>query len=133
MPHDPIAREDALAWLAKADLNLRATRGDLALAPPLLGDAAFHCQQSAEKALKAVLALHDEPFRKTHDLGELCRAVRAAEPALAQVASAVVPLTDYAWEFRYPGDVVDPLAEEVTESLELAAALAEAVRRVLVG
>jgi HEPN domain-containing protein len=131
MPRDPIALEDACAWLAKADLDLRAAHGDLALAPPLLGDAAFHCQQAAEKALKAVLALHDRPFRKTHDLGELGRAVREVEPGLAAEESAVVPLSDYAWEFRYPGDVIDPPAEEVDVALGLAAALVEAVREAI--
>jgi len=133
MPHDLTALEDAYAWLLKAELDLRAARGDLALIPPLLGDAAFHCQQAAEKALKAVLALHDKPFRKTHDLGELERAVRETEPSLAQVASAVVILTDYAWEFRYPGDVVDPPPEEVDEALGLASELVDAVRNVLAG
>lgn len=133
MPRDPIALEDARAWLAKAELDLRAARGDLTLAPPLLGDAAFHCQQAAEKALKAVLALHDQPFRKTHDLGELERAVRDAEPSLAKPASAAVPLSDYAWEFRYPGDVVDPPAAEVDEALDIASALVGAVRVVLAG
>ncbi len=131
MPHDPIALEDARAWLAKADLDLRAARGDLALEPPLLGDAAFHCQQAAEKALKAVLSLHDVPFRKTHDLGELHRAVRDVEPVLTAAGSAVVPLSDYAWEFRYPGDVVDPPAEEVDDALALATSLVQAVRSVL--
>jgi HEPN domain-containing protein len=133
MPHDPIAVEDAYAWLAKAKLDLRAARGDLGLVPPLLGDAAFHCQQAAEKALKAVLALHDRPFRKTHDLGELQRAVREAEPSLEQVASAAAVLSDYAWEFRYPGDVLNPPAEEVDEALGLASDLVDAVRGVLAG
>ena len=131
MPPDPIAVEDALAWLAKADLDLRAARGNLGLVEPLLGVAAFHCQQAAEKALKAVLALHDQPFRKTHDLGELERAVRKAEPSLATVASAVTVFSDYAWEFRYPGDAIDPPAEEVDEALDLASALVDAVRGVL--
>jgi HEPN domain-containing protein len=132
MPRDPIALDDARAWLAKAELDLCAARGDLDLAPPLLGDAAFHCQRASEKALKAVLALHDQPFRKTHDLGELERAVRDAEPSLAAAASSVVPISDYAWEFRYPGDVLDPPAAEVDEALGLATALVEAVRAVLV-
>ena len=133
MPHDPIALEDAYAWLLKAELDLRAARGDLGLVPPLLGDAAFHCQQAAEKALKAVLALHDRPSRKTHDLGELQRAVRETEPSLALVASAAVPLSDYAWEFRYPGDVLDPPAEEVSEALGIASDLVGAVRGLLAG
>jgi HEPN domain-containing protein len=131
MQPDPIALEDARAWLAKAELDLRAAVADLGLVPPLLGDAAFHCQQACEKSLKGVLALHDRPFRKTHDLGELGRAVIGTCPDLARTAASVSPLSDYAWEFRYPGDVVDPPAEEVAEALELASSLVEAVRAVL--
>jgi hypothetical protein len=37
---------------------------------------AFHAQQAAEKALKAFLAFHDEPFRKTHGIEEIGRASR---------------------------------------------------------
>ncbi|GJL54452.1 MAG: hypothetical protein NPIRA02_15840 [Nitrospirales bacterium] len=31
----------------------------------------FHAQQAVEKCLKALLSLHQIPFRKTHDIGEL--------------------------------------------------------------
>ncbi len=131
MRPDPVALEDARAWLAKADLDLRAARADLGFEPPLLGDAAFHCQQACEKSLKGVLALRDRPFRKTHDLGELGRAVAAAEPALAVAAAAVSSLSEYAWEFRDPGDMTEPPAEEVAEALDLASALVDAVRAIL--
>ena len=55
--HDEVARE-ADAWLSKARNDLRAARVLLAADPPLPGDAAFHCQQSVEKSLKAFLTLH---------------------------------------------------------------------------
>jgi HEPN domain-containing protein len=132
MPHDPVARQDALAWLAKADLDLRAARADLGLGEPLLGDAAFHCQQACEKALKATLALHDVPFRKTHDLGELASLVSRIEPDLAQAAASASPLTEYAWEYRYPGDVAEPDASEVAEALGVATALVADIRSLLV-
>lgn len=75
MPPEDARLEDARAWLAKAELDLRAA--DLEVGAPqaaLWGDVAFHAQQAAEKALKALLALHDEPFRKTHSIEELGRA-----------------------------------------------------------
>lgn len=131
MPHDPVARQDALAWLAKADLDLRAAHADLGLGEPLLGDAAFHCQQACEKALKAMLALHDLPFRKTHDLGELASLVSHVEPDLAQAAVSASPLTEYAWEYRYPGDATEPDADEVEEALGIATALVADVRPLL--
>ncbi|MEW6107540.1 MAG: HEPN domain-containing protein, partial [Bacillota bacterium] len=35
--------------------------------------ACFHCQQAAEKHLKAFLAYHERPIPHTHDLEELAR------------------------------------------------------------
>ena len=58
--HDPAIVEDVRAWLAKAAADLRAGEVDLAASPPLLEDVLFHCQQAAEKALKAFLAWRDE-------------------------------------------------------------------------
>jgi len=34
---------------------------------PFLDTAVYHCQQAAEKALKAYLTLKDAPFQKIHD------------------------------------------------------------------
>ena len=62
MPPDDARIEDARAWLARAELDLRAA--DLEMGTPdagLWGDVAFHAQQAAEKALKAFLAWHDRP------------------------------------------------------------------------
>ena len=95
MPRDPIARLDAQAWVAKAELDLRAAKLDLSVDPPLLADAAFHCQQAAEKSLKGILALHDRPFRKTHDIGELAGVAIQVQDAIAQ--SALRALDSHSW------------------------------------
>jgi len=64
----------------------------------------FHCQQAAEKALKAVLTYHRQPFRKTHELQELGDAVLSFEAQLAEPIQHVVYLSQYAWRQRYPHD-----------------------------
>lgn len=133
MRPDPVAEEDARAWLARAEQDLRAARADLAVDPPVLGDAAFHCQQAAEKSLRGVLALHDHPFRKTHDLKQLAAEVVRIEPDLEVHAIAARPLTDYAWEFRYPGDVFEPERSAVERSLAIADRLVSAVLQLLAG
>ena len=54
MPPDDARLEDARAWLARAELDLRAA--DLELGTPeagLWGDVAFHAQQAAVKGLLA--------------------------------------------------------------------------------
>ncbi|MGH2532116.1 MAG: HEPN domain-containing protein [Thermomicrobiales bacterium] len=71
IPLDPQRVADTKSWLTRVNSDLRAAEVDLAAIPALLGDAAFHCQQAVEKALKGLLSWHDLPFRRTQDLAEL--------------------------------------------------------------
>jgi HEPN domain-containing protein len=119
MPLDARAQE-VEDWLARAAQDLRAAQVDLEAEPPLDADAAFHCQQAVEKALKALLARYDEPFRKTHDIGELALACLVLEPSLEALLRESAPLTEYAWRFRYPGEAFEPDPEEVVAALDLA-------------
>ena len=119
MPHDARAAE-VEAWLARATQDLRAAQVDLEAEPPLGADAAFHCQQAVEKALKALLTHHDHPFRKTHDIGELAFACLAHDPSLETLLRESAPLTEYVWRFRYPGEVFEPDPDEVVTALDLA-------------
>jgi HEPN domain-containing protein len=120
MPHDPALVEDTRSWLVKASLDLRAAQHDLEASPPLSADAVFHCQQAAEKALKAFLAWHDEPFRKTHNLEELGRQAAALDSSLGSLVDRAGGLTEYAWKFRYPGEPGEPTREETEQALALA-------------
>jgi HEPN domain-containing protein len=114
---------DTRAWLARARDDLRGAEIDLAASPPLLGDAAFHCQQAVEKALKAFLTWHDRPFRKTHDLVELGAECVAIDVTLEPHLRATAPLTEYAWRYRYPGEPSEPAESEVRQALDRARAV----------
>ena len=114
---------DTRAWLVRARDDLRGADIDLAASPPLLGDAAFHCQQAVEKALKAFLTWHDRPFRKTHDLVELGSECVAIDPVLEPHLRQAAPLTEYAWRYRYPGEPADPEESEVRQALHRAHAV----------
>lgn len=120
MAYDPALVEDTRGWLTKASLDLRAAEHDLQATPPLHADAVFHCQQAAERALKAFLAWYDEPFRKTHNLEELGRQVAAFDPSLRALVGRAGTLTEYAWKFRYPGELNEPPREEAEGALALA-------------
>lgn len=128
MPRDARAKEVA-AWLSRAGLDLRAAEVGLGADPPLLADAAFHCQQAVEKALKALLTHHDHLFRKTHDIAELGLACLEHQPTLEALLRASAPLTEYAWRFRYPGEVFEPDRQEVEDALELASRVVSEARR----
>lgn len=95
--------------------------------PPLIEDALFHCQQAVEKSLKGYLTAHDSPFKKTHDLDELSRACLEVDATLQAVVQPAIPLTIFAWEFRYPGDSIVPSLAEARQALTLAQALHTAI------
>ena len=89
---------------------------------------AFHCQQAAEKCLKALLTRWDIEFPKTHVLASLIRLVQTRDAALAASLLDAVVLTPYGVELRYPGDRPDVSEQEAREAL----ALARKVRRAIV-
>ncbi|MBI1723675.1 MAG: HEPN domain-containing protein [Gemmatimonadetes bacterium] len=120
MPLDPVREADTRGWLAKARMDLRSAEVDLGASPPITGDAAFHCQQAVEKALKALLTWHDQPFRKTHDLVELGGQCAELQPPLEPLLRAAAPLTAFAWRFRYPGEPDEPPLSEAQAALSLA-------------
>jgi HEPN domain-containing protein len=117
--------DEARAWLAKAAQDLRAGDVDLNADPPLSGDAAFYAQSP-----KALLALHDQRVRKTHDLVGLGAECAAIEPSLEPLLARVGELTEYAWRFRYPGVPEGLSPEEAREALDVAR---EVFRRIEAG
>lgn len=130
MADDPVRVANALAWSRKAQEDLARVERCLSADPPDREDALFHCQQAAEKALKAFLTWHDEPFKKTHDLSALGKQCTELDAALSALMERLDDLTEYSWVFRYPGSFVEPPAPEVDEARELAGkVVAEIVRR----
>ena len=128
MEPEDVRIKDARAWLRKAELDLRAAAHELS-APEegLWGDMMFHAQQAAEKAMKALLAWHDLPFRKTHNLEELGRQCVVLDATLRTVVDQAVPLTEFAWRYRYPGESDEPEREEARQALAAARDVYDAI------
>jgi len=76
---------------------------DAILPLPGVSDAifGFHCQQAAEKLLKAVLSYHHIGFFRTHDLQELMELLEAAGHHVPKDAAAADELTPFAVQLRY--------------------------------
>ncbi len=130
MPRDE-RRAEVEAWLARAREDLRAAKIDLGAAPPLLADAAFHCQQAAEKAMKGFLILRGRAVPRTHDLRALGDLLVEIEPDLEPLVDDAAELTEYAWRFRYPGELFEPPRGEVRQSLRTARRVVESVAELL--
>lgn len=95
--------EQALLYLNKAREDEALL--DEVLNSPRVSDAiiGFHCQQAAEKLLKAVLSEYGIRFRWTHDLRELVDALTDAGYALPPELQGIDVLTPYGTFLRYEG------------------------------
>jgi HEPN domain-containing protein len=114
-------------WLIKAKHDLLAAQ-KLSSGTEIYADIAiYHCQQSAEKAIKGFLILQDQTFPRTHDVRLLLQLAIATEPGFQAYQEASEILTPYATEFRYPSGVMQPTEEELTEALEKAVEIFEFV------
>ena len=97
-------------WLSRA-------KADLALARTALPeggvyeDLAFHAQQAAEKAIKAVYVKMEKRFAYTHDIAELLSGLDRLSVPLTEEVKEAADLSTYAWESRYPY-VGDPVTKE---------------------
>jgi len=107
-------REEAKEWLEKAKRDLDAARynykGDL------YEVAAFLCQQSAEKALKALYIEKFGELIKTHDLHFLAKKLGAT----SEIMDSCNELSTYFVESRYPGGYAKFGAQNVIEALRKA-------------
>lgn len=127
MSPDPERCAEAREWLVRAQHDLLAAHALLGTKPTLSDVAVYHCQQAAEKALKAFLFWHDTPFRKTHDLEELGVQCVALDASLDSLLDKTSTLTPYAWQFRYPGPAAEPTTSQAAEAVLLAEEVLKAV------
>ena len=98
-------------WIDKAEDDFRVARSNMRSRKSRVPDAiCFHCQQTAEKVLKARLCEDGIPFPKTHDLSTLLSLLVPAFPLWAALNSSAKNLNSYAVNIRYPGDTAS-LAE----------------------
>ena len=112
--------EQALLYLKKAVED--EVLLDEVLASPRVSDTVigFHCQQAAEKLLKALLSNLTVRFRRTHDLRELMDLLTDNGHALPEALADLDILTPYAVEFRYEflaHDQETPLDRQETREL----------------
>ena len=119
----------AKSWLAKAQSDLATARLLIAGEEPHLDTGSYHCQQAAEKAIKAWLTAVEIPFIKTHSLEILVNLCSPSAPGMQRFLSHAAELTPLATEFRYPGDVFEPSAVEAERALRLAEELASWIIR----
>ncbi len=117
-----------LDWINKAEGDFySAQREYRARKHPNYDSACFHAQQCVEKYLKAYLVENDITFPRTHDLTNLLSLLEPIDPTLLAYLESVRRLTDYAVEFRYPGDFA--AKEDARDALHICKSLRNAIRQ----
>lgn len=97
-------RRQTRPWITKAENDYEAAQC-LARGKKLLRDQiCFHCQQTAEKYLKALLEELGLPVPKIRVLEELLALLTPHYPDLRKLRRGAVFLSRYAVETRYPGE-----------------------------
>ncbi|HXQ68286.1 MAG TPA: HEPN domain-containing protein [Alphaproteobacteria bacterium] len=101
------ASDMVLRWLEIARGDLLAARNCIDGPHFLPGFAAYHCQQAAEKLVKAILVHRGIEPPKSHDIDTLADRLSSADRSRFALAS-LGRLTPYAIAFRYPEEDLEP-------------------------
>jgi len=92
-----------LEWVNKAEEDFTVVSHLVRLRKtPVYSTVCFHCQQCAEKYLKAVLQ-EQQVIPKIHNLADLLTLVSKKESSYEFLRPTLDILEDYAVDFRYPG------------------------------
>ena len=112
--------EFARDWLRRAKSNLERARVGKIKDEILYEDLCFDCQQSAEKALKALLISIDKEFPPTHSIARLLEIASETKTEIPAEIRKAIDLTDYAVKTRYPGESEPVTKEEYEEAVTIA-------------
>lgn len=109
---------DTRAWVKKAEDDFQVAHLLYQRQHTYHDQLAFHCQQSTEKYLKALLEEAGVLIPKTHNLAALAVLVAPHFPGVKKHQRGMIFLTRFAVSSRYPGE--DVTKRQATASLRWA-------------
>jgi len=109
-----------LPWIEKADSDISTAHHIAESMRPVSTEiVCFHCQQAAEKYLKAFLVYNDQEPPKTHDLTELIKLCCDFDTDFSSLNDKCNFLLPFAVRTRYPGGI-DPEENDMKIALTYA-------------
>ena len=121
---------DVGEWLRYSNMDLETAKFLLeTMHPAPLEIICYHCQQSAEKFLKALQIHFGEEVEKTHDLVRLVNSLRKYTEIPENFPHLLNTLTQFATKTRYPQQIVldEAQARRAITNAEQVKAWAESV------
>jgi HEPN domain-containing protein len=97
-------KEFVREWLRRANSNLERAKVGKIKDEILYEDFCFDCQQTVEKAIKALLISIDKAFPPIHSIARLLEIVCETKIKVPEEIFKAIDLTDYAVKIRYPGE-----------------------------
>jgi HEPN domain-containing protein len=119
-------KRETSRWVRKAEADIEGANDLAQAARPLHDLICFHCQQSAEKYLKAFLIELGVSFPKTHRLDDLLLLIRPHDASLGKLRRALVTLARFAVDYRYPDE--NATKREAVAALRQAKKVREQIR-----
>jgi HEPN domain-containing protein len=111
--------EFAKQWLIKAQEDWDVVQILIKDPNPPTGSVCFHCQQCAEKLIKAVLTRNSVEFPKTHDIERLIKLTGNFVSGLDELSPFAQKLTAHGVNTRYPADMKIVDLSEMNEVVEI--------------
>jgi HEPN domain-containing protein len=101
-----ILSSSTLEWVEFAEHDYLTAQTLLHVSKVPFEIVAYHCQQLAEKYLKALLIQNGLPVPLIHDLAKVTRLAQGAHPGLKDVEATCELLTPFGTATRYPGSAM---------------------------
>ena len=113
-------KSEAKQWIEFADKDLALAEHTAKTMRPTPHEiVCYHCQQFAEKCLKAFLVLKGQEPPCIHDLAKLAALCEMENHDFLQIKQKCVMLTGYGVQSRYPG-YMQVIEEDMVMALRLA-------------
>ncbi len=97
-------KRETAKWVRKAETDWEVAHKLADETSPPRDVVCFHCQQAAEKYLKALLQESGLVVPRTHELADIVDLLLPGDATLARLRRKADSLTQYAVDYRYPGE-----------------------------
>jgi len=110
----------AKKWVQKATGDLLNADNNLNAENVPFDTVCFHCQQAAEKLLKAYLIAKGKNYPLSHDLLLTLEDIKDFDKSAEELRDYLITLNPYAVEVRYPDEYFMPSREDAVEARQTA-------------
>ena len=118
-------------WLYKAMNDLESANLLMTSKTILYDNVVYHCQQAAEKSLKAFLQYNNRKIEKVHSLIMLIKMCEEYDTSFSTLRIAAGYLNPYSTAFRYPSDYLQPSLQETRSAIEYAESVCSFIKDII--